>query len=126
MPWGLPGEIRPTPPIPVQQVAISKPFLQRLPRNEKLDLERLRVITDKLSSMINSLVGKGNIARTGLEDYTIRTGCLTGGRAPNSTDDVTAGATVGCLWIRTDTGTIYICSGNGVGAATWLGPFVSA
>lgn len=39
--------------------------------------------------------------------------------APTVNDDIADGYTVGQLWLNTTTDTLYICTGNALGAADW-------
>jgi hypothetical protein len=109
----------PTPP-PTPGKGPAKPFIERWP--DVSDPRRLGRITDKISSMINSLAGQALIQKTGPSSFLLRASAIQLARAPTAADDVTTGATVGTVWINTVTQQLWICVANAQGAAVWRGP----
>jgi hypothetical protein len=109
----------PTPP-PTPGKGAAKPFIERWP--DVSDPRRLGRITDKISSMINSLAGQALIQKTGPSSFLLRASAIQLARAPTAADDVTTGATVGTVWINTVTQQLWICVANAQGAAVWRGP----
>lgn len=101
--------------------ASSKPFLPRVQQRD--DPRRMARFTEKLSSLVNSLIAQGLLVQTGPDDWELRPGGFAESRAPTATDDVTTGATPGCSWVDTSAGKMYFCRSNTRGAAVWLGPY---
>ncbi len=97
----------------------AKPFLERVPDVP----DRLRRFTEKLSIIINSLLGQDYLIQTGPASFQIVGGALVRDRPPGTTDDGTTGIQPGMPWIDRTAGTIYFCVSNAAGGAVWKGPF---
>lgn len=100
--------------------ATGKPFLPRV--QERDNFRRLGRFTEKLSMMVNSLIGQGILVQTGQDDWQLRSGGFAMARPPTADDDVTIGASPGCSWVDTAAGKMWFCQTNTRGAAVWLGP----
>lgn len=105
----------PGPPIPGLLGGGVAPLLNRDPVQDP----RLRRAMEILSSMYNSLVGRGFIRQNPRGVWSIQTGVFQVNRAPGLNDDETIGVLPGNTWINTVTGVAYINIINTPGAAVW-------
>lgn len=113
-----PEPVDPAPPGTAPQVK-TKPFVERVPDVQ----DRLRRFTEKVSTIFNSLFGRGHLIQVEQNSYAIIGGGRSAARAPTNTDDLSAGIAVGSVWVNTATNRVYINVVNTVGAAVWRGPF---
>jgi hypothetical protein len=105
----------PGPPIPGLIGGGVAPLLNRDPVQDP----RLRRAMEILSSMYNSLVGRGYIRQQPIGVWSLQTGAFQVNRPPGINDDSTVGVIPGSIWINTVTGAAYINITNTPGAATW-------
>lgn len=116
------------PPFPVPSPFVGTADATLIARDptagRKLD-PRLRRLTEIVSSLVNSLVGQGQIVQTGVESWTITQGAWSGARPPSVGDDSTKGIKPGTVWIDTSANAIYVNISATPGFAVWAGPFTN-
>jgi hypothetical protein len=96
------------------------PFIRRLPAGtSEDDKRRSERVHDQLSSLLDSLIGKGIAVQLSPDEWELRPGCRVENRAPTSIDDATQGMQVGTLWINSIDKKRYICVDNTENAAVW-------
>ena len=109
----------PAPPSPLKGTALA-PFIRRDPDASP----RVRGFSEKVSDMLNSLMGQGYIKQTGPKKYVLAdAGNFVTTRAPGLFDDSSIGAVPGSRWIDTVAAKFYICISSAVGGAVWNGPY---
>lgn len=106
----------PGPPIPGLVLGGVAPLLNRDP---VIADARLRRFTEILSSMYNSLVGRGYIRQDSVGVWSLQTGAFQANRPPGINDDETVDVIPGSIWINTATSTAYMNIINTPGAAVW-------
>lgn len=110
-----------TPPVPPPVFSVTRNAgrIPRVPESQG----RLKPFTEKVSTMLNSLVGGGYI-RQGVPatNFSIMSGAIVANHAPSATDDDTVAISPGNIWINSLTGDVYINVSSATGAAVWLGP----
>lgn len=114
--WG--GGVGPPPP-PVFSVTQNAGRIPRVPESQG----RLKPFTEKVSTMLNSLVGGGYI-RQGVPatTFSVLGGAVVAARGPTVNDDETVAINPGNIWVNSLTGDVYINVSSVTGMAVWLGP----
>jgi len=107
----------PIPPVLGPGRGVQRPFIERL--SDVRDERRLSRITEKISSLLNSLIGTAALQQTGPASWVIRGGAFQQPRPPTNTDDIASGAIPGCFWIDTLGLQGYMCISNAQNAALW-------
>lgn len=98
----------------------KQPLIPRDPNADK----RTRDHVDKLTSLTNSLIRKGQLHFLGAGNWEIvAPQAHAAARAPNANDDISGGFQKGQSWIDTVAGRVYFCVNNALGAAVWNGPY---
>ncbi len=111
-----------TPLPPVVRPPGSDPRVERVPLVAKDRERRMARAFDKLSVIVNSLFEQGFLAQTGVGEFRVLGGALTGEGAPDADTDKTVGAVVGGVYIDTLTNNVYVCASAAEGVAVWRGP----
>ncbi len=112
-----PSTAPPAPPAPpAPRPGQLAPLIPRDPVQDP----RLRRITDMVSLILNSLIGRGQLLQTSPTNWTLAAGAFEVARAPGPADDSTVGATAGVLWIDTLSSAVYVCQSAAVGSAEWV------
>jgi hypothetical protein len=110
----------PPPPPPVGTIGVGRRFVPQIPRAAQVTDDRVRPHIDSVVTLLNSLLRMGYIRQTDHGEFAISAGAFQLPRDPTVTDDETVGAQVGSLYINTATNSVWINTGNGRNAATWL------
>lgn len=106
------------PPTPQARPSVMKSFLSRCPHEDR----RLARFTEKVSLLVNNLLGVGFLKSSADLGFVITGGGMQSTHSPGPNDDSSVGVVVGCTWINTTTQQVWICLDNTLGAAVWRGP----
>lgn len=111
----------PKPPVPVPGpfVRTSGSLIARDPSAGRMLDQRLRRLTELVSSIVNSLYGQGILIQTDADTWKIVPGNWSGPRPPSVGDDSTVGIKVGTIWVDTLAGKAYVNISNAPGMAVW-------
>lgn len=118
-PWSRQAEhfVEPGPQVSQARIPQRGPLVPRVP--DPADVRRLATFSERVSSLLNSLIVQGYIRSTGINTYSLLGGALINTRPPTVNDDAAIGAVAGCAWVDILEQRIWFCLQADIGAAIW-------